>query len=498
MPVDVLLTHSYFLRFDPKQQAAHMPYPPLGTLYAASVLRSAGFSVQFCDVMLADSEEIIRASLTEHRPALLVIYEDDFNYLNKMCLTRMREAAFIMSGIAKEYGIPVIVHGSDAADHAEKYLSNGADAVVIGEGEQTLRELCSAMLRQPHASIGSIPGTAMMSNGILVRSPRRPVQQELDSIPFPAWDLVEWDRYRSEWNKHHGYFSVNIVTTRGCPYHCNWCAKPIYGQVYNSRSPENVVDEMLLLKQTADPDHLWFADDIFGLKPGWIRRFAERVNEKNVKIPFKIQSRADLLVRTDEAANLAAAGCSEVWIGAESGSQRILDAMEKGITVQQIFDARRMLKQHSIDAAFFLQFGYRGETMKDIDATISMVKQLMPENIGISVSYPLPGTKFYDTVVSEMGEKKNWTDSDDLSMMYRGTFSPQFYKQLHRYVHHSFRIQQGFTYLQHFIFLKNVPTMREIRRIVLILYYLPLLLADRIRLYRLGRITRESLNGVPT
>lgn len=489
MTVDVLLTHSYFLRFDPKQQAAHMPYPPLGTLYAASVLRSSGLSVRLCDVMLADSEEIIRASLTEHKPKLLVIYEDDFNYLNKMCLTRMREAAFIMSGIAKEFGIPVIVHGSDAADHAEKYLSRGADAVVIGEGEQTLLDVCTALLKQPHGELGSIPGTVFLKDGVIVRTPRRPVQQVLDSIPFPAWDLVEWDRYRSEWMKHHGYFSVNIVTTRGCPYHCNWCAKPIYGQVYNSRSPENVVQEMMLLKQTVAPDHLWFADDIFGLKPGWIRRFAELVNEKDVRIPFKIQSRADLLVRPDEAAALAHAGCSEVWIGAESGSQKILDAMDKGITVAQISEARALLKQHSIDAAFFLQFGYRGETMEDIRATVAMVTELLPEHIGISVSYPLPGTKFYDTVAAEMGEKKNWTDSDDLSMMYRGTYTPQFYKQLHRYVHKTFRLKQGLTFLKEILRGRRVPAFRDLRRVVLIAYYFPVLLLDRIRFKELAHST---------
>ncbi len=494
MTVDVLLTHSYFLRFDPKQQAAHMPYPPLGTLYAASVLRTSGLSVQLCDVMLANSEEVIRISLTEHKPKLLVIYDDDFNYLNKMCLTRMREAAFVMSGIAKEFGIPVIVHGSDAADHAEKYLTRGADVVVIGEGEQTLRDVCTALLHPQKNDLSSIPGTAFMKDGVCIRSARRAVQQQLDSLPFPAWDLVEWERYRSEWMSHHGYYSVNLVTTRGCPYHCNWCAKPIYGQVYNSRSPENVVHEMLLLKTTVNPDHIWFADDIFGLKPGWIRRFAELVNEQNVKIPFKIQSRADLLVRPDETAALAHAGCSEVWIGAESGSQKVLDAMDKGITVAQIAEARALLKKHSIDAAFFLQFGYRGETMEDIHATVAMVKDLLPENIGISVSYPLPGTKFYETVAAEMGEKKNWTDSDDLSMMYHGTYSAQFYKQLHRYVHRTFRLKQGLVFLKRLFTFNSIPSVRELRRIVLIIYYFPMLVLDRIRLKELAQ--RSTLSAL--
>lgn len=485
--VDVLFTHSYFLHFDPKQEKAKMPYPPLGTLYAASFLQSNNISVRLFDTMLASSEEELRPSLQHHAPKLLVIYDDDFNYLNKMCLARMREAAFAMSAIAKEKNIPVIVHGSDAADHAGKYLSHGADAVVIGEGEQTLLEVCTAFLTDRTDRLKSIDGIAYASNGANVFTEKRSVLQTPDSLPFPARNLVDWNRYRSAWEKHHGYFSINMVTTRGCPYHCNWCAKPIYGQVYNSRSPENVVEEMMQLKSIMNPDHIWFADDIFGLKPGWVQRFSELVNERKVKIPFKIQSRADLLLRDNTVEALAAAGCDEVWIGAESGSQKILDAMEKGITRRQIVEARELLRKHGINASFFLQFGYRGESSDDILATIDMVKELMPDNIGISVSYPLPGTKFFETVKAEMGEKKNWTDSDDLAMMYRGTFSPQYYKQLHRYVHKIFRSRQGFGFLRDFFTLRGKITKEKIRRIVLLAYYMPAIVVDKVRLERLEK-----------
>lgn len=484
---DILLTHSYFLHFDPKQEKAKMLYPPLGTLYAASFLQANDISVQLFDTMLASSETELRTSLLHHSPKLLVIYDDDFNYLNKMCLTRMREAAFAMSEIAKNMNISVIVHGSDAADHAEQYLSHGADVVVIGEGEQTLLEVCKAFLSGQADRLMSIKGVAFGSNGKTVFTEKRAVLQTLDSLPFPAWNQVDWDRYRSVWEKHHGYFSVNMVTTRGCPYHCNWCAKPIYGQVYNSRSPENVVEEMIQLKSFVNPDHIWFADDIFGLKPGWVQRFSELVNERNVKIPFKIQSRADLLLHENEVAALASAGCDEVWIGAESGSQKILDAMEKGITRRQIAEARELLRKHKIKTSFFLQFGYRGEMEEDIRLTIDMVKELMPDNIGISVSYPLPGTKFFERVKAEMGEKKNWTDSDDLAMMYRGTFSPQYYKQLHRYVHKIFRSRQGVAFLRDFFALRGKITNEKLRRIALLAYYVPAIMLDKFRLERMEK-----------
>lgn len=485
---DVLLTHSFFLHFDPKQAKAQMPYPPLGTLYAAQYLQSNGITVTLFDTMLAASEEELHHSLEESQPKLLVIYDDDFNYLTKMCLTRMREAAFRMTSMAKHKGIPVIVHSSDSADRYDQYLSHGADVVVIGEGEQTLLEVCNVFLAGEKERLRSIHGTAFFAGGEIVRTEKRSVLQNVDALPFPAWTLVDWERYKKIWKQRHGYFSVNMVTTRGCPYHCNWCAKPIYGQVYNARSPENVVDEMVQLKSMLNPDHIWFADDIFGLKPGWVQQFSQLVNERNVKIPFKIQSRADLLLRDNTVEMLAAAGCTDVWIGAESGSQKILDAMEKGITRQQIYEARKLLKQYGINASFFLQFGYRGETWEDIHSTIAMVKELMPDDIGISVSYPLPGTKFFEMVKAEMGEKKNWTDSDDLAMMYRGTYSPGFYKLLHRYVHKVYRIRQAMLSLRDFFTLRRMLTKQRIRRIILLAYYLPAVLFERFQLYRLARI----------
>ena len=484
---DVLLTHSYFLHFDPKQSKAQTPYPPLGTLYAAGYLTSNNITVSLFDTMLASSETELRDALRTIQPKILVIYDDDFNYLNKMCLTRMREAAFVMSAIAKEFNIPVFVHGSDAADQSEQYLDHNADVVIIGEGEQTLLEVVTAYLTNQKSRLRTIQGIAFVSSNGIIRTQKRPVSRNLDSLPLPAWNLIDLHQYQNVWKKHHGYFSVNMVTTRGCPYHCNWCAKPIYGQVYNSRSPENVVNEMLHIQSTLHPDHIWFADDIFGLTPDWVQQFSVLVNERNVKIPFTIQSRADLLLRDDTVEALAHAGCTEVWIGAESGSQKILDAMEKGITVQQIAESRRLLKNLGIKASFFLQFGYSGELFEDIQATIAMVKNLLPDNIGISVSYPLPGTKFYETVKANMGEKKNWTDSDDLAMMYRGTYSPRYYKMLHRYVHKIFRYTQGVSFLKELLSMKSSFTKQKLRRMMLLAYYIPSILIDGLRLRQLSK-----------
>jgi radical SAM superfamily enzyme YgiQ (UPF0313 family) len=235
---------------------------------------------------------------------------------------------------------------------------------------------------------------------------------------------------------------MNLVTTRGCPFHCNWCAKPIYGQRYAVRSPEQVVDEMAWLKTNYAPDHLWIADDIFGLQPGWVEKFARLVVERDAVIPFKCLMRADQ-VTPQVAAALRRAGCDIVWIGAESGSQKILDAMEKGVRVEDIPSAARALHAANVRVGFFLQFGYPGEMRSDIDRTLAMVRACRPDDIGVSVSYPLPGTRFYERVRAELGQKRNWFDSNDLETMYHATYGPEFYRVLHQAVHAEFRMRKG-------------------------------------------------------
>ena len=468
----ILLGQSYYLRFDPKLWEAMQPYPPLGTLYAASWLRQHGYEVALFDAMLAESEEEWAKALEWHKPRYAVIYEDNFNYLSKMCLLRMREAALKMIQMAKARGCMVILCGADATDHYADYLEKGADYCILGEGEETLFELLYQLEGRKDAGLESILGLAWQSpvsgldtpspalapgasvapnargystsvtNSQILHTPPRPDMKDLDKLPFPAWDLVDVQKYRSIWLERHGYFSMNMVTTRGCPYHCNWCAKPIWGQRYNSRSPENVVAEMKWLKENFAPDHIWFADDILGLKPKWIERFATLLHESDAVIPFKCLQRADL-VNEKTAAALGSAGCRTVWIGAESGSQKILDAMEKGDKVEDIYNAARLLRANGIEVGFFLQFGYPGETWEDVQKTLKLVRDCAPDDIGISVSYPLPGTKFFERVKLELGEKQNWVDSDDLAMLYRGPFPTEFYRILHGRVHFEFRVRKA-------------------------------------------------------
>lgn len=482
----ILFSHSYFMRFDPKQWATAQPYAPIGTLHAAALLREKGNQVSLFDTMFATGPQEVIPALVANQPDFFVIYDDGFNYLTKMCLTNMREAAFEMIRLARQFGCVVIVSSSDSTDHYEKYLEKGADFVLMGEAEITLLELIQA-IQMGVKDFSTLEGLAYLKPDGPVKTPKRNVMKDLDSLPLAAWDLVNIEPYRMMWQKNHGYFSMNIGTTRGCPFKCNWCAKPIYGNRYNSRSPQHVINELVLLKEKFYFDHIWFCDDIFGLKPGWISEFADLVEKHQLRFRFKIQARADLLLQENYIKDLARAGCENIWMGAESGSQKILDAMDKGTTVEQIHTATKLIRKHGMYPSFFIQFGYPGETKEDIDKTIRMITHLVPHEIGISVSYPLPGTVFYERVKADMKEKTNWTDSDELALMFSNTYEPAFYKSLHRYVHHEFRKHQGWKIMRRAIQAPFTLKRKEWKRALATGWYSYRCMIDRIKLNKYAR-----------
>jgi radical SAM superfamily enzyme YgiQ (UPF0313 family) len=430
---DILLTHSYHLAYDAKQLRKMQPYAPLGTLYAASALRQRGFSVAVFDSMLAQPEEGFEAAIRWHRPRIVAVYEDDFNFLSKMCLTRMRAVAWDISSAACAAGAIAIVHGSDSTDQPELFLNHGFDYVLRGEAEATLVELCSSLLRGE--KISDIDGLVHLDDrGNLVQSRQRlSSNPSWTELPIPARDLIDLEPYREAWIKAHGYFSTNMVSGRGCPYHCNWCAKPISGNKYHLRPAAEVAEEMKQLKD-ASVEHIWFGDDVFALNRHWLEQFAAEVEKRSAAIPFKIQSRADLM-SIGTVHNLKRAGCVEVWMGVESGSQAVLNAMDKGLTISSVVAARSRLKAAGIRACYFLQFGYPGENWDRLQETIAFVRSTRPDDVGISFSYPLPGTAFYERVQAELGRKRNWTDSDDLCIMFKAAYTTDFYRAVRDALH---------------------------------------------------------------
>ena len=429
----VLLTHSYHLAFDAKQVRKMQPYVPLGMLYSATALRESNISVAAFDSMLSDPATGFLRALHVHSPQIVVIYEDDFNFLSKMCLTRMREVAWRIADEARAAGAIAIVHGSDSTDNPELFLDNGFEYVLCGEAEDSLVRLCKTLLRGD--AVAELPGLVRRDDsGRLVRNMEHLAKNPAwSSLPFPARDLIDMEPYRKAWTDAHGYFSTNMVSSRGCPFRCNWCAKPISGNKFHLRAACDVAEEMKALKE-AGVDHIWFGDDVFALDRHWVAQFADEVSKRDGSLPFKIQSRADLMSEAT-VRHLKQAGCAEVWMGVESGSQAILDAMDKGLKLSSVRSARRWLKEAGIRACFFLQFGYPGETWSELQQTIAFVREMRPDDVGISFSYPLPGTVFYERVQEQLGNKRNWVDSDDLCIMFKGAYRTEFYRAVRDALH---------------------------------------------------------------
>jgi len=383
------------------------PYAPLSTLVAAALARERGFDVAFFDAMLASGVEAFEETLERVRPSIIGILEDNFNFLTKMCTLRMRNAALEMIRMARLRGCRVVVNGSDAIDQPDVYLQAGADAVIMGEVEDAFLELASVWTRDRDAPLHGVPGLALATH------------------PGGGRSLAGVFRTPPR---------ARMVTSRGCPYGCNWCAKPVFGRRYSQRGAENVAEELRLLREQVAPDHVWFADDIFGLTPDWIAEFAREVTRRGARTPFMMQSRANLM--TEPAVDaLVEAGAEEVWIGVESGSQRILDAMEKGTDVEEVRRATRALKARGVRACWFIQLGYPGEERADLEMTRDLILAEQPDEIGVSVSYPLPGTPFYEKVRAQLDAKRNWDETDSLEMLFQGTYTTDFYRRVRDILH---------------------------------------------------------------
>lgn len=400
---DLLLAHNYHLPLDTREARAGKPYPPLGLLVSAAALEAAGHEIAVYDPMFTRDVTTFGAALDGHRPSRVAIVADPHAVAQKMCLTVMRDAAFTMIRQAKARGAQVLVSGPDASDRPALYAEAGADVVVVGEHDGPLHEWANG------AALPSIV-------------PRRAPMVDLSALPFPAWDRVNLSAYAQTWRQRHGLWEMNVSTARGCPYKCNWCAKPTWGRTYHVRPAQNVAAEVRALADRG-VDRVWFTDDIFAIKPGWLSTYRAALG---TPVPFRCLTRADLVQDPSYVANLAASGCTEVWMGVESGAQHVLDAMDKECTLDELRRASALLRDHGVRRGFFLQLGYPGETAEDVLATVRLIRELKPEEIGITVSYPLPGTPFYDRVKSELS-RGNWEEAMDNEVLFKSPYPQAFY-----------------------------------------------------------------------
>jgi anaerobic magnesium-protoporphyrin IX monomethyl ester cyclase len=415
--MDLLLTHGYFLHEDPKELQVMKPYVPLGILYISSHLRARGFGVDIFDTTFASPEQLY-AALRSSPPAIVGVYAN----------LMTRRAVLQILRVAKEAGWHTVVGGPEPAAYTREYLERGADVVVIGEGELTLEELIPVLRDGSSSGLAGVSGIAFRGeNGKVHETPPRAQIADLDQQPWPDREQVDVDRYVRTWRAHHGKGSVSLITARGCPYRCRWCSHAVFGRTHRRREPVLVADELEWLLNRYQPDMAWMADDVFTIHHGWLFRYAAEMKRRALKVPFECISRADRL-NSAIVDTLAELGCFRVWIGSESGSQRILDAMDRGVTVEQVQSAVSLCKSRGIQTGMFLMWGYVGEGMADIEATVAHVKNSNPDVFLTTVSYPIKGTPYFDEVASQVVNAKSWAEGSDRDYQIRGRHSRRFYQ----------------------------------------------------------------------
>jgi anaerobic magnesium-protoporphyrin IX monomethyl ester cyclase len=414
---DLLLTHGYFMAEDAKELQIRKPYVPLGILYICSHLRQKGFSVEVFDTTFSTTADLI-SHLQSEPPCVLGIYAN--------LMTRKKVIEILT--VARDAGWKTVVGGPEPGAYVTEYLEAGADIVVFGEGEETMEELLLALRADSLAALRVVQGIAFREeDGRVHRTIERPQIANLDSQPWPARETVEIERYMKTWSEAHGKSSLSFITARGCPYRCQWCSHQVFGMTHRRRNPVKVVDEVEWLLSRYQPDMAWIADDVFTIHHGWLRKYAGEMRRRGLRVPFECISRADRL--NSEAADLLAElGCFRLWIGSESGSQRILNAMERGVTVEQVQAAVDLCKARGIQTGMFLMWGYEGEELEDIEATIEHVKRTDPDLFLTTVSYPIKGTAYYQRIASSLVQVKPWGISSDREIVVQGRRSPEFYE----------------------------------------------------------------------
>jgi anaerobic magnesium-protoporphyrin IX monomethyl ester cyclase len=413
---DILLGHAYFLKYDAIEQRVMKPYPPLGILYLSAYLKRAGLDVEVFDSTFKDFDDF-RDEVRRIRPAIVGLYSNIIT----------RSNVFRLAQIAKENGVRfVLAGGPDAGEWCESYFENGVDVIGTNEGELTLEELVPRLHARGMEDLEEVPGIIFKKAGLPYRTPPRPAIADLDSLPWPDRAALDMDEYFSAWKGSHGETSVSLITARGCPYHCSWCSAEVFGHTHRQRSPRDVVDEMVWLKQHYDPDIMWISDDVLTINRKWSLRFFDEVRSRGARHPFECLSRADLVDR-EILKGLSESGCFRIWYGAESGSQKVLDSMEKGTRVEQVREASRLTQEMGMQSGFFILLGYPEETTADIRMTIDFLKATRPDVVGTSVAFPIKGTAFYERVQDRIIPNENWSSRNQNKLLFRGRYPRLYY-----------------------------------------------------------------------
>ncbi|HTL81837.1 MAG TPA: radical SAM protein [Bacteroidia bacterium] len=420
----ILLTHGYFLEEDEKEKLIMKPYVPLGILYVAAYLEKNKYPNTFFDSTFSSFAKL-KEEISSTRPDVIGIYTNLMTKLNVL-----RIISFIRS---KEElrNCKVILGGPEVRHHAENFLDYGADIIVIGEGEETMFEVVKAI--DEKRPVDDIPGIAFRKNGKVILTEERKLLKNIDELPFPARDKTDLNKYINAWKNAHGESSISVSTMRGCPYTCKWCSRAVYGGTYRRRSAKLVVDEIEFLQQNYSFDNIWFVDDVFTISHKWMKAFADEIAQRKIEVRYEIITRADRL-NEEVMDQLAASGCFRIWIGAESGSQKIIDAMDRRVEVKQVREMIKLAKKKNIEAGTFIMLGYPGETEEDILETIEHLSDSQPDYFTLTIAYPIKGTPLYTETENSFIHPPDWANGTDRDIDFKRTHPKKYYEHAVRWV----------------------------------------------------------------
>lgn len=418
-PLNILLTHSYFLEEDPKERQIMKPYVPLGILYVSAFLEQHGFSNSVFDSTFSTfsaQQNYIRNTC----PDVLAVYTNLMTRINVIKLIKWVKTEPSLAQTK------IILGGPEVRHHARGFLETGADCVVVGEGEQTMLELVQHL--NNGQALEHVNGVVFKTpQGEFVQTPERALIKDLSELPLPNRKKVDFEPYLKAWKTKHGFSMMSVNTMRGCPYTCKWCSRAVYGGTYRRRKPEQVADELLFLKQNYNPDMIWFVDDVFTIHHKWLKQFAEAVKAKEAVIPYEIISRADRL-NEEVIQLLKESGCYRIWIGAESGSQRIIDAMDRRVDVMETRRMIQMARRYGIKAGTFIMLGYPGETRADIKETIEHLIEANPDDYTVTIAYPIKGTTLYNEVEADITTPWQFEYNTDRDLDFKRRHPRRYYE----------------------------------------------------------------------
>lgn len=430
--MDILLSHGYFIAEDEHEQKVMKPYPTLGLLYISSHLKAKGLAVELFDSTF-ESLASFAAYMGRTRPGIVGLY---VNLMTKFNVLKMLP-------ICKAVGAIVVLGGPEPVNYADDYLAAGADLIVRGEGEETLEELVPHLIRYGLNRLEGIGGIIYRDDsGRSITNLPRPQIKTLSDQPWPDRPAIPMARYLETWKTHHGHSSISLITGRGCPYTCTWCSHSVFGNTHRHRSVEDVVNEVSWLQEQYQPDQLWYADDVLTIMPRWFLEYAQALKQRNIRLPFECISRAD---RLNEAVieALAEMGCYRLWIGSESGSQRILEAMKRKAEVSDVQAKAKMLKNKGIQVGMFIMLGYDQENMADLEATVDHLKKSNPDVFLTTVAYPIKGTAYYQAVENKVISHLAWEARTDRELGVSGRYSRRFYDHATRWLVNEVNLHQA-------------------------------------------------------